>query len=281
MDWGNITKLENDAIKVPDRWLHLHYYEALNVLFRVENALRMLVYVALKNEYRDKWARTSLNSEDGETTISAIASKRRTQASTFGYLTYPVTSPLMYITTGELTKIIETQWELFRPYFLGGKEIVSMKLAEIISVRNSFAHFRPIKSDDVETIKQLSKHVLTAAEKELAEMLDSNNTVPTNTAEKWYTDLKLLNSKHVKLSFTQSTNEKWITICLTYQPPITARNKYGDTHSFETMKFHSPALLSEYRELASNLTYVTELCFGIVEMGGSKEKIEKLVYLGF
>jgi hypothetical protein len=55
MDWRNIVKLENDAIKVPSRWLHLHYYEALNILFRVENSLRMLVYVALKNQYKNQW----------------------------------------------------------------------------------------------------------------------------------------------------------------------------------------------------------------------------------
>jgi hypothetical protein len=47
MDWHQ-AKQVNEAVQIPDRWLHLHYYEALNILFRFENALRVFVYVILK-----------------------------------------------------------------------------------------------------------------------------------------------------------------------------------------------------------------------------------------
>lgn len=281
MDWRNIVKLENGAIKVPSRWLHLHYYEALNILFRVENSLRMLVYVALKNQYKNQWGQTSLSSDDGDTSISAIARKRKSQAATFGYLGYPVTSPLMYLTTGELTRIIEQNWDIFRPYFVGGQEIVSMKLAEIISVRNAFAHFRPIKSDDVETIKQVSKHVLGPAEIALAEMLSCYTTVPTNTDEKWYAELKLINSEHVKLKFVQSSDEKWVTITLEYSPPVTDKGTYSGTRFFDAMKLHTPAILLEYIQLASNLTYATEFSYGFVEPQSKKDRCEKIINLCF
>ena len=78
----------------------------MNILFRLENALRVFVYVVLKTEFGGKWADITIGSDDGDNTIAAIAKKRRSQAGTFGYLGYPVSSPLLYLNTGELTRII-------------------------------------------------------------------------------------------------------------------------------------------------------------------------------
>src|SRR5205823_11917525 len=104
-----------------------------------------------------------ISSEDGDGTISSIASKRRTQAGTFGYLGYPISSPLLYLATGELTRLIssEAYWTFFKPYFSAAKQIVTTKFDEINSVRNALAHFRPLREDDIETVKQSSRHILT------------------------------------------------------------------------------------------------------------------------
>ena len=120
MDWKSATTKDDGTISVPERWLHLHYYEALNILFRMENALRVFVYVVLKNKFKENWAQTTLQTVDEEkSTIAATAAKRIAQAKGYGYLGYEISSPLMYLNSGELTRIItsEPYWELFKPFF--------------------------------------------------------------------------------------------------------------------------------------------------------------------
>lgn len=177
MDWKSAVTKDDGTVTIPERWLHLHYYEALNILFRMENALRVFVYVVLKNRFREKWPDTALQGTDEEnSTVAAVAAKRIAQAKSFGYLGYA--------NSGELTRIItsETYWELFKPYFKGKKEIKKTKLDEIGTVRNALAHFRPIKYDDIELIKQNVKHAFFGIEQYLAEMIRVDRVVPTNTA---------------------------------------------------------------------------------------------------
>lgn len=284
MKWENAVRTEGDTYKIPTRWLFIHYYEALNILFRIENTLRTLVYVVLKNQFKDKWPDASIASEAGGGTISSIANKRKSQAASFAYLGYPITSPLMYLTTGELVGIIlsDGYWNYFNSYFLGAKSIIEAKLTEIISVRNSLAHFRPINPDDVETVKQVSKHVLTTSEKALAEMLRCSITVPTNTTDKWYTELRVLGTEHTKLHIYQNANEKWIKVDLQYTPPCTAKHSYKDNYEFNTLKLNAPAILREYASLAALATYVTEFQFAIIEKGPPvKAKTSKTVSIGF
>jgi hypothetical protein len=148
VDWKPATVKADGSISIPKRWLHLHYYEALNILFRMENALRVFVYVVLKNEFKERWTSTALQTADDEqSTIAAAAAKRETQAKGFGYLGYEVSSPLMYLNSGELTRIIfsDAYWDLFKPFFRGRKEIIRTKLDEIGTVQNALAHFRPLK----------------------------------------------------------------------------------------------------------------------------------------
>ena len=66
MDWRSATTKDDGTISVPERWLHLHYYEALNILFRMENSLRVFVYGVLKNKFQKNWAQTNLQTVDEE-----------------------------------------------------------------------------------------------------------------------------------------------------------------------------------------------------------------------
>ena len=50
MEWKKSEKKDGNTYQIPERWLHLYYYEALNVLFRFENSLRVFVYVVLKKK---------------------------------------------------------------------------------------------------------------------------------------------------------------------------------------------------------------------------------------
>ena len=101
MNWLSATKKEDSSFVIPERWLHIHYYEALNILFRYENALRVLVYSVLKNEYFDEWMKCSFGERQS---ILSIAKKRINQAQSFGYLGYEVSCPIMHLTSGELVE---------------------------------------------------------------------------------------------------------------------------------------------------------------------------------
>jgi hypothetical protein len=80
MDWKSATSKTEGSVSIPKRWLHLHYYEALNILFRMENALRVFVYVVLKNNFHEKWTETVMQTAEGEqSTIESTAAKREAQ----------------------------------------------------------------------------------------------------------------------------------------------------------------------------------------------------------
>ena len=61
MQWQDPERVDHNTVRIPERWLYLHYYEAFNLLFRVENALRLLVYVVLKREHGPKWDELSIS----------------------------------------------------------------------------------------------------------------------------------------------------------------------------------------------------------------------------
>ena len=135
MDWLK-TQSVDEGIKVPANWLFIHYYEALSVLFKVENALRALVFVVLKNATGQKWADIAISSDDAnQTTISALAKKRIAQSKACGYLGYQINSPMMHLTSGELVRLLtsEAYWPLFKKYFKASKQVVTLKLEEIKS----------------------------------------------------------------------------------------------------------------------------------------------------
>lgn len=262
MEWKEAIKKAENTFEIPERWLFLHYYEALTILFRIENSLRVFVYTVLKNQFREKWSEQSIAGEDSDGgTIISIAKKRMSQAKTFGYLGYPISCPIMHLTSGELTRLItsEAYWKYFRNYFLGGKEIMRNKLEEIGNVRNSLAHFRPISKDDVELVKQDSKHVLSAIEKCISEMIGCADVVPTNTADDWYQELRTVGTDNCDLPFSQSRDEEWVRIDITYDSPILKRYYFGKTFIvYRVLNIASSAILKEYPGLSNIVTYLSE-----------------------
>lgn len=149
MRWRSASTNDQGLVKTPSAWLFIHYYEALNILFRFENSLRVFVYAILKNEFLDEWKSCSFTPQGGDSTsIITLARKRISQAETFGYLGFDTKAPLMHMTSGELVDLItsDAYWNKFGSYFRGRKEIIRNKLLEIGNIRNSLAHFRPIKA---------------------------------------------------------------------------------------------------------------------------------------
>jgi hypothetical protein len=227
MDWKSAEKTNDGAIKVPASWLHLYYYEALNILFRFENALRIFVYVVLKDSLGKEWDNASLGASG---TIRSETRKRIAQANEHGYVGEIVTSPMLFLNSGELTSIMlhESYWKHFAPYFRAKQAVIQNKLAEINTVRNSLAHFRPIRQDDVELIKQTTKHVLLEIQSCLSKISGIRTVVPTNSEAEWYKQLKPIGNAHVVTSVFSSQDEKWIRIRTTLRCSVLKSSKFSN-----------------------------------------------------
>lgn len=253
MKWKEANHKENNIYQLPGDWLKIEYFEALNILFRVENSLRVFVYIILKNNFKDKWKDLSVTSDDIEdSTIGAIAKKRIAQDKNYAYLGYPLTSPLLHLTSGELIRIItsDSYWKLFKNYFPGSREIIKNKLDEIGNVRNSLAHFRPVKKGDIDLVKQNAIHTLSEIEKTLADFINCSYIVPTNTDEDWYRELITLGTEDCKISFQQSKNEEWIQLILTFTSPILSKIKDWPGYRVKTLNLKSDKLITYYPALS-------------------------------
>lgn len=258
MEWKSAELANDGLVRIPDRWLHLYYYEALNILFRFENALRLFVYVVLKNKVGKEWDLASLG--DG-ITIRTETKKRIAQAREHGYLGYEVSSPMLYLNSGELTQLIssESYWKHFANYFRAGKSVVLTKLQEIGTVRNSLAHFRPIKQDDIDLIKQNSRHLLIEIERCLVSLTAITDVVPTNSAEAWYKELKSIGSSTLRTSLFASTEQEWIRLELEFQIPVLQKSSFGSSYvSYRLGNLRTPQILTKYPVLRELCIYMSE-----------------------
>lgn len=262
VDWKSATQNEQGLFNIPKRWLLIHYYDALSILFRFENSLRVFVYTILKNKYFDQWMDCNFSMNQGDSqAIKSIASKRIKQADSYGYLGYDITAPLMHLTSGELVEIMvcDAYWPLFKEYFRGNKEIIKNKLLEIGAIRNSLAHFRPIKPEDIELIKQNARHALIGVEDCLANLFSQNIRVPTNSDEEWYKLLSTIGTEHTSSYLYHSENESWIKSQIQFKMPILGKNKIDDTfYTYNICTAVTPNILVEKPELTKFLTYIFE-----------------------
>ncbi len=263
MEWKFATKNDQGLINVPKRWLHIHYYEAMNILFRFENSLRVFVYAVLKNEFLDEWQDCSFSPIAGTASVSIknIAAKRISQAENFGYLGFDIKAPLMHLTSGELVEIImsDAYWPKFKGYFKGNKDIIKNKLLEIGTIRNSLAHFRPIKPADIELVKQNSRHTLLGIEKCLINIFTLSIRVPTNTSDDWYRSLSTLGTDQINTVPFYSKDESWINVKLRFNTPILSKTSYAENfYSFVLTKINTPNILLNHDVLTKYITYLSE-----------------------
>ena len=271
MDWQQ-AKQQEGGLQIPDRWLHLHYYEALNILFRFENALRVFVYVILKRELLDAWDTAAIT---GGGTIRSETKKRLIQARDHGYLGYGVSSPMLFLNSGEILQVLtsEAYWKHFARYFKASKSIVETKLQEIGTVRNSLAHFRPIKIDDIDLVKQNSRHVLLEVERCLTEVTSISDEMPTNSKEGWYLKLKDVGNEYVTISLYASRDQEWIRIELAYKIDTLSKEKYGNDFLYmKVSNFRTDRILKDFGNIKKYCVYISES-----EPGGTIDSSETLI----
>jgi hypothetical protein len=190
-----------------------------------------------------------------------VAKRRRAQAENFGYLGYSISCPLLHLTSGELIRIItsENYWKWFAKYFPGTKEIMRNKLDEIGMIRNTLAHFRPLKADDVDLLKQNAKHVLPVVEALLNEITNCDLVVPTNTTDPWYRELKSLESDYCKITLQQSASGAWIKIVIKFSSKAPVFRQAGKKHcSYRPFKLRTSAILKQCVTLREHAVFVSE-----------------------
>jgi len=261
MEWEQASK-KDDAMLIPDTWIHIHYYDALNTLFRLENSLRVFVYVVLKNRLLDKWSTINITTDDANpATMADIAKARRNQARDFGYLGYDINCPVMYLTSGELIRIItdERYWKYFNSYFPASKQTVKGKLDEIGVIRNSLAHFRPLRSDDVEVIRNNANHALSQVEHFLEELGSCFDIVPTNTQENWYLSLSNLSTDLCKLTLRQCEDQIWVELGFSYHSNIiTTHPRSATFYHYRILNIVTPAILEQCPNITKYATCLTD-----------------------
>lgn len=259
MQWREATEIEGNSVRVPPTWLDLYYYEALNILFRFENSLRIFAYIILKKELGEKWDNASIS---GNSTIKSETKKRLAQAREHGYLGYEVSSPMLYLNSGELTTIItsDAYWKHFAPYFKATKQIILNKLNEIGTVRNSLAHFRPLKKDDLDLIKQNTKHVLLEIETCIDRINAISSATPTNNDSEWYKKLSSIKNEVVEISLFQSQDQQWVRTEIGFKTPLLEKNQFG-THyfSYQLGKFRTEEMLKKYDGIRNACICVSEI----------------------
>lgn len=262
MRWMTAELKEGTTLKLPDGWLPPEYYDALNVLFRVENALRVFVYMVLKNAHGGSWTTLQLSSDDSNAgTIGSIAKQREEQDRKYGYLGMGVTSPLMYLTSGELIRLMlsDNEWRHFADYFVASRELIRTKLEEIGNVRNALAHFRPLTVDDVQLVKSNARHVLVEIERTIEAILSPTHVVPTNTTAAWYQTLTATSTAPLGKTIRQSADEKWVALWLSFECACVRPSIDSETvMNPGLLHLHSSAMLREFPDLRKYVTCVSE-----------------------
>ncbi|MCR9506763.1 MULTISPECIES: Swt1 family HEPN domain-containing protein [Vibrio] len=265
MDWReqellNVEKndYEDPQYNIPGDWIHIHSYEALNILFRFENSLRVFVYSILKKHKGANWANTNINKEE---TIFSAYKQRSAQYKKYGYLGITVSSPMLFLNSGELVYILENEgtWKQFSPYFSADRMVIVNKLLEINAIRNSFAHFRPVTEDDVTLLKQNISHVFHGASEYFKDLYTLINPVPTNLNEKWYIELNRMNYNFSSISFLQSNSSSFIDISVTVPLVEISQKHFGQTTPVvETIKINIDKFFKSKKKLLENVIYVTD-----------------------
>ena len=125
-------------------------------------------------------------------------------------------------------------------------------------MRNALAHFRPLKYDDVELIKQNVKHAFVGIEQCLAEMTQTYRVVPTNTEEQWYRSLITLGSNCCTVKLFQDKSERWIRIEIDYA--CASINSGGSVRfrSFNITTLLSPKIIKAFPAIARHCTFMSE-----------------------
>ncbi|HOX41518.1 MAG TPA: hypothetical protein PK263_04970 [bacterium] len=253
--------IDYERLHIPVDWVPVQYYDAYNILFRIENTLRLLLFVVLKSHYRDEWENIQIADEVNPGTIRALAKIRREAAQDFGHLGSPSNNPLLFLNGGEIVRLItsEKYWQYFQECFPANRKNTQLKLFEILSIRNDMAHFRAINREHLVTLKNNINQVLKKAGDYLAGVVCYGLIgQPTSITQEWSADLERMSQGNVHLTIFPGS-EGWLTIKLYYRQPITTITELSNSDKLVMFKrLESLSILEHYKGITNNIVSMQE-----------------------
>ena len=114
------------------------------------------------------------------------------------------------------------------------------------------------KQDDIDLIKQNSKHVLLGVEDCLMQLTSISDIVPTNSQDPWYKEIKPIGNEYLSTDLYSSHDQQWVRIQLRYNLPVLQKSvteKYG---RYRVGSIRTPQLLRLYPELKQSCIYLSE-----------------------
>lgn len=251
------------ALVPPETWLRTHYFEAYNILFRVENSLRTFVYLVLKMQFGEKWQKISVLGEGPEKESVASRTKRlAAQTRKYAYLGHELACHLLLLSLGELVEIMTADmcWRHFKRFFSNNKEATLVKFYEIIAIRNALAHFRPINEQDLTTLKTNSEHLLSSVANFLNGTLNTVEPVPQMESPAWMESLQTLESSACSTRWKRSPDTGWLAFSIAWTFPVAKLpDKPGD-RDYSVLCLDTPEILRATPRLRERVSFSYELC---------------------
>jgi len=236
------------AIVPPDTWLPMHYIEAYNILFRIENALRVFVYLVLKIHFAEEWHKVSVVGDGQEKdSISSRTKRLVAQNEKYAYLGHERACHLLLLSLGELVEIMtaDTCWRFFARFFHSNRQATLVKFYEIIMIRNALAHFRAINEGDLVTLRKNSEHLLSPVADFLNGTINIVEPVPRCDATTWLKDLQELKSPVCVTSWRQSPGADWSAFVIEWTFPVVGSPNEAWDHGYSVIRLDTPTVLRE------------------------------------
>ncbi len=252
---------DRQQVGIPREWVFLRYYAAYNMLFRVENSLRMFVYLVLKRQHRDKWASMLIYEGEGsKITIKEYSDQRSAQAKRLGYLNQPVTCPLLFLGTGELVRLItsESNWKYFRRHFQADRPALEHKFREIVEIRNAVAHFRAIAKENLDDLKRNIDQLFPGIEDLLQNALIQELPVSDGGDTTWWNDAIECQTTGVPPEVCASKDGKWIRVTLRHKCRALDCDETTNGMQYQVVNIRSSIIVEKYPLIRKHLAYACE-----------------------
>ena len=156
-----------------------HQTESYKLIYTIENALRLALHnYLIKNNDKNYFNKNTFGGEKGEKIINTV-NLRMAQAEKYGNLIKSEIPHFWYLDLGILADLMDDKWEdfsrdIFKPNIK--KENIIGELKNIIDIRNSIAHNRPITNENYSELTVIKRRVIDQLRKKYIKNFNSLTT---------------------------------------------------------------------------------------------------------
>lgn len=233
---GNLTRIEHlgrTVWNIPLNYPHPRHYDAFASVFRLENTLRLLVFLRLKAGRGGGWLDSPVRNGSSKT-LRSIFRQRYETARTHGYIGRMSQVPMMYLDLGDLIDLIthDANRPLFSRTFRSSLTVLRPKLEEVRAIRNNLAHFREVSEDDIKILEQIWRQLGPDILRNLLEVTDSRSyKTCRNGQDPWIDNIRghfeEANRSPAKLNIGVGRSGEWLS--LEFSLPYVISRKWHDS----------------------------------------------------